>query len=95
MCRRRAFIEHAIGLNELPKCITIDRSRANTAQVLGLVSDSGFLLELQGVLPSTTFLVHHFALSRHFPGLSHELRNSRATLHTPFALSNLRVARGS
>lgn len=43
----RRFFEQAIDLHDVPKTITIDKSRANTAAVLGLQADSGLNIELR------------------------------------------------
>lgn len=43
----RRFFERAIGLHDLPKCITIEKSRANTAAVLRLVADGDLPIELR------------------------------------------------
>lgn len=37
----RRFFEQVIDLHDVPKTINIDRSRANTAAVLGLEANSG------------------------------------------------------
>ena len=42
----RRFLEGAIGLHGLPDKITIDKSGANTAAVLGVQADTGAPIEL-------------------------------------------------
>jgi putative transposase len=43
----RLFFERAIDLHDMPEKVTIDKSGANTAAVLGLVADSGLDIELR------------------------------------------------
>ncbi len=43
----RRFFEQAIDLHDMPTTITIDKSRANTAAVLGLQADSGLPIGLR------------------------------------------------
>lgn len=45
----RRFLEHAIGLHGLPKKITIDKSGANKAAILGVEADVGESIELRQI----------------------------------------------
>ena len=45
----RRFLEHAIGLHGLPKKITIDKSGANKAAILGIEADVGEPIEMRQI----------------------------------------------